>query len=62
MSKRTDKTYARLHESREGLDKMLGMLVVEGRVDPREADLLLGAIGRLNEAWAQYANALATDV
>lgn len=50
VSKRTDRAYAELHRSREGLDRMLGMLVIEGMLDPREADRPLEAISRLNEA------------
>lgn len=61
MSKHTIKTYAALHESRERLDRLLGMLVIEGRLDPREADRLLDVIGQLNEAWSGYAHAVAVD-
>lgn len=38
-------------EARKNLDNLLSMQVVEGRIDPREADRLLEAIARLDDEW-----------
>lgn len=38
-------------EARRSLDHLLNMQVVEGRIDPREADLLLEAIAHLADEW-----------
>ncbi|UAL29114.1 hypothetical protein K8W59_15135 [Nocardioides rotundus] len=54
--------YGTVQESREAVDRLLGMQVVEGRVDADEADLLAEAISRLCETWACYALALAEEM
>lgn len=61
MSKHTKSAYAALHDSRSGLNRLLGLMVVEGRVGADDADRLSEAIIRLNEGWSGYAHAVAVD-
>ncbi|WP_205474444.1 hypothetical protein [Nocardioides sp. SYSU D00038] len=61
MNRLTDKTRARVDESREALTRLIEMQATEGRIDPREASLLLDAIGRLDQALATHAHAVAAD-
>lgn len=62
MSKNTERAHARVHRSSEALDRLIGQLVRDGMLDPRQADRVLQVLTRLNESWAEYAHAVAVEV